>query len=170
MNRSLDYRVSLMAFAAIVAVNAIPWFTEPFTMLLSEPLLALRLLVGRLILVGVVVGLVLAVRRYGWVSVALFFLNPMLAAGWLRARSWYAEKTEEAGAPGSDAGCAREPSPKVTPKPAPSFAPETRETGMLARAPSKPKRMKMTTSDLGPPKKDRFADSPIYSRKRGLFG
>ena len=91
----VDQYAVQFVIGAVIAINFVPWFFEPFGMLLSEPLEAARLLFGRALLAGIIIGIFVAVRRYGWVSTALFFLNPTLAFGWVRARGKLADKLTE---------------------------------------------------------------------------
>lgn len=169
--------------AAVIALNFLPWFLEPFGMLLSEPAEALRLLVGRVVLAAILVGGFLAVRKYGWVSTALFFLNPTLALGWFRARSALADRlTEMTSRPSPARSTTRHTAPKPvmdtpwTPKAeVGTRMPAARhETAPAPRPVPAPKPVRSTkarhVSDLGPKRGDRFADSPIHTCKRGLFG
>ena len=183
-----QYAVQFVIGAGI-AINFVPWFFEPFGMLLSEPLEAARLLFGRALLAGIIIGIFVAVRRYGWVSTALFFLNPTLAFGWVRARGKLADKLTEVT---SRPRPTRKPvERKVTePKQAAPRAPWTKSDDAVPTSPppapmpvqprstpiaidaSSPVRSKKArhVSDLGPKRGDHFAESPIHTCRRGMFG
>lgn len=183
MPNIVDRYAVQFVITAVIALNFLPWFLEPFGMLLSEPTEALRLLVGRVVLAGILVGGFLAVRKYGWVATALFFLNPTLALGWFRARSALADRlTEMTNRPSP----ARAPMRNTAPKPVmdtpwttkaedetamPAARAKTAPAPRPAPAPTPVRSAKVRhVSDLGPKRGDRFADSPIHTCKRGLFG
>ncbi|MEL6690506.1 MAG: hypothetical protein AAFP28_09320 [Pseudomonadota bacterium] len=192
MPNVVDRYAVLFVIGAVIAVNFLPWFLEPFGMLLTEPLEAAQLIFGRALLAAIIVGIFVAIRRYGWISTALFFLNPTLAFGWVRARGQLADKLTEMS---SRPARARASTPRAAKKPehasswqpwSKSESPEPKtdpvvQMGVASKpvlkkpaplADPSPVRTKKArhVSDLGPKRGDRFADSPIHTCRRGLLG
>ncbi|MEM1237804.1 MAG: hypothetical protein AAGI10_12590 [Pseudomonadota bacterium] len=191
MNNKFDGQSLFLVVAMIFAINMAPWFLAPFGQSLVDPAGAATEILGRLVLLAVLAGLFVFVRRFGIVPVLLFFLNPLAAFGYVKARGWVRGKVGEAKneaarydqrrAPQSALDTLWSQPKKTVPTPAklstmPEEAARTAPKASPSSAPSpfkEPTRTRpapMQVTDLGPRKKDRFADSPISSRRRGLFG
>lgn len=171
MTNGMVYGLGIALFIAVKFT--VPGIIEGFSMLGSEPAAAFTLILQRLVGLGIICGIAYAVYRFGVFTVLLFLINPMMAWGLIKAKTWYREEKAK-----SQAEINRFAKAQPKPQPTPEPAPRPHAKHQPARAvqpgtpprPIEPKRPVMTVSDLGPKKGDRFASSPISSRRRGLFG
>ncbi|MEM8592316.1 MAG: hypothetical protein AAGF13_07290 [Pseudomonadota bacterium] len=121
----------------------------------------------------VLVGLFLAVRIFGVAAVVSFFRSLLNGLGNTSAPSTRHSAPKVDTNPwdtrsGENEVATPPPSPEQS-TPRPAFEPRDFEPrGVKTKAP-RPLQPKISAKDLGPPRKDRFANGPVSSSRRGFF-